>query len=54
MNELSKIKELFRSLKKMLHIEVMLILDGSTGQNAFVQAEEFTKATNVNSIAIQN
>ncbi|MFT7233673.1 MAG: fused signal recognition particle receptor, partial [Cyclobacteriaceae bacterium] len=32
--------------------EVMLVLDGSTGQNAFIQAREFTKATEVTSLAI--
>ena len=52
MNELSKIKRVVQKFKEDAPHEVMLILDGSTGQNAFVQAEEFTKATNVNSIAI--
>jgi fused signal recognition particle receptor len=32
--------------------EIMLVLDGSTGQNAFMQAKEFTKATEVSSLAI--
>ena len=32
--------------------EIMLVLDGSTGQNAFIQAQEFTKATDVTSLAI--
>ena len=52
MNELSKIKRVVQKFKEDAPHEVMLILDGSTGQNAFVQAEEFTKATDVNSIAI--
>ena len=52
MNELSKIKRVVQKFKPDAPHEVMLILDGSTGQNAFVQAEEFTKATDVNSITI--
>ena len=52
MNELSKIKRVVQKFKADAPHEVMLILDGSTGQNAFVQAEEFTKATDVNSITI--
>ena len=52
MNELSKIKRVVQKFKSDAPHEVMLILDGSTGQNAFVQAEEFTKATDVNSITI--
>lgn len=52
MNELSKIK---RSIQKVLPSaphEVLLVLDGSTGQNAIHQAREFTKATEVNALAI--
>ena len=45
MNELSKIKRVVQKFKPDAPHEVMLILDGSTGQNAFVQAEEFTKVT---------
>ena len=52
MNELSKIKRVVQKFKPDAPHEVMLILDGSTGQNAFVQAKEFTKATDVNSITI--
>ena len=52
MNELSKIKRVIQKFKDDAPHEIMLILDGSTGQNAFVQAEEFIKATDVNSIAI--
>jgi fused signal recognition particle receptor len=52
MNELSKIK---RSIEKVLlgapH-DVLLVLDGSTGQNAVIQAREFTKATDVTCMAI--
>ena len=52
MNELGKIK---RSIQKFLpeapH-EVMLVLDGSTGQNAVIQAREFTKVTEITSLAI--
>ena len=52
MNELSKIKRVIQKFKEDAPHEVMLILDGSTGQNAFVQAEEFIKVTDVNSITI--
>ena len=52
MNELSKIKRVVQKFKEDAPHEVMLILDGSTGQNAFVQAEEFIKVTDVNSITI--
>ena len=52
MNELSKIKRVIQKFKDDAPHEIMLILDGSTGQNAFVQAEEFIKVTDVNSIAI--
>lgn len=52
MNELTKIKRVVQKFREDAPHEVMLILDGSTGQNAFVQAEEFTKATDVNSITI--
>lgn len=52
MNELSKIKRVVQKFKEDAPHEIMLILDGSTGQNAFIQAEEFTKATDVNSITI--
>lgn len=52
MNELAKIR---RSIQKVLPTaphEVLLVLDGSTGQNAIHQAREFTKATEVNALAI--
>ncbi len=52
MNELSKIKKVIQRFVETAPHEVLLILDGSTGQNAFVQAEEFTKATDVTSLAV--
>ena len=52
MNELSKIKNVVQKFIPEAPHDVMLVLDGSTGQNAFVQAQEFTKATNVSSLAI--
>ncbi len=52
MNELSKIKRVMdRSVAKAPH-EVLLVLDGSTGQNAFEQAKQFTQTTEVTSLAI--
>lgn len=52
MNELSKIKNVIKRFIPEAPHEVMLVLDGSTGQNAFIQAQEFTKATEVTSLAI--
>lgn len=52
MNELSKIKKVIQRFIPEAPHEVLLVLDGSTGQNAFVQAKEFTKATDVTSLAI--
>ncbi len=52
MNELSKIKRVIQKFIPEAPQEVLLILDGSTGQNAFIQATEFTKATEVTAIAI--
>jgi len=52
MNELTKIKRVIQKFIPDAPQEVMLILDGSTGQNAFIQAREFTKATEVTSLAI--
>jgi fused signal recognition particle receptor len=52
MNELSKIKRVMQKFIVECPHEVMLVLDGSTGQNAFMQAQEFTKATEVSSLAI--
>ncbi len=52
MNELSKIKRVIQRFIPDAPHDVMLVLDGSTGQNAFIQATEFTKATEVSSLAI--
>ncbi|MFC2126657.1 signal recognition particle-docking protein FtsY, partial [Bacteroidota bacterium] len=52
MNELSKVKRVIQKFIVEAPHEVLLILDGSTGQNAVIQAREFTKATDVTSIAI--
>ena len=52
MNELSKIKRVIQKFIPEAPHDVMLVLDGSTGQNAFIQAQEFTKATEVTSLAI--
>jgi fused signal recognition particle receptor len=52
MNELSKIKRVMQKFIPEAPHEIMLVLDGSTGQNAFIQAQEFTKATDVTSLAI--
>jgi fused signal recognition particle receptor len=52
MNELSKIKRVIQKFIPEAPHDVMLVLDGSTGQNAVIQAREFTKATEVSSLAI--
>ncbi len=52
MNELGKIKRVMQKILPDAPHEVMLVLDGSTGQNAVIQAREFTKVTTVNSLAI--
>lgn len=52
MNELSKIKNVMDRVVTGAPDEVLLVLDGSTGQNAFEQARQFTKATEVNAIAV--
>ena len=52
MNELTKIKRVMQKFIPEAPHEIMLVLDGSTGQNAFLQAKEFTKATEVSSLAI--
>lgn len=52
MNELSKIKRVMQKVLPHAPHEVLLVLDGSTGQNAFEQAKQFTKATQVTSLAI--
>ena len=52
MNELTKIKNVMKKLLPSAPDDVMLVLDGSTGQNAFEQARQFTAATDVTSMAI--
>ena len=52
MNELSKIKRVMQKVLPDAPHEVLLVLDGSTGQNAFLQAKEFTRATEVSALAI--
>lgn len=52
MNELTKIKNVMKKVVTDAPHEVLLILDGSTGQNAFEQARQFTAATEVNALAI--
>lgn len=52
MDELSKIKRVMEKVVPGAPHEVMLVLDGSTGQNAFEQARQFSEATQVNSLAI--
>ncbi|GAB4107569.1 signal recognition particle-docking protein FtsY [Echinicola sediminis] len=52
MNELSKIKRVMQKFIDDAPHEILLVLDGSTGQNAFIQAKEFTKATEINALAI--
>jgi len=52
MNELGKIKRVVQKFLPEAPHDVLLVLDGSTGQNAVIQAREFTKATEVTSLAI--
>lgn len=52
MNELTKIKRVVQKFLPEAPHEVLLVLDGSTGQNAVIQAREFTKATEVTALAI--
>ena len=52
MNELSKIKRVMQKVIPNSPQEILLILDGSTGQNAFEQAKQFISTTDVNSLAI--
>jgi fused signal recognition particle receptor len=52
MNELTKIRNVMQKIVPGAPHEVLLVLDGSTGQNAFEQAKQFTKATDVNALAI--
>ncbi len=52
MNELSKIKRVMQKVLPDAPHEVLLVLDGSTGQNAFEQAKQFTAATEVTALAV--
>jgi len=52
MNELTKIRNVIRKVVPDGPHEVLLVLDATTGQNAFIQAREFSKATDVTAMAI--
>ncbi len=52
MNELSKIRRVMQKVVPEAPHEILLVLDGSTGQNAFEQAKQFTMATDVNALAL--
>ena len=52
MNELSKVKRVMQKIVNDAPHDVLLVLDGSTGQNAFEQAKQFTAATDVTSLAV--
>ncbi|MBQ4286804.1 MAG: signal recognition particle-docking protein FtsY, partial [Bacteroidales bacterium] len=52
MNELTKIRNVMRKVVSDAPHDVLLILDASTGQNAFQQAKEFSRATDVTSLAV--
>lgn len=52
MNELTKIKRVMQKFIPEAPHEILLVLDGSTGQNAFIQAKEFTRATDITALAI--
>ena len=52
MNELSKIKRVLQKIHIDAPQEVVLIIDGSTGQNAFEQAKQFTSVTEITSLAV--
>jgi fused signal recognition particle receptor len=52
MNELSKIKNVMKKVVPDAPHEVLLVLDGSTGQNAYNQAQEFSKATEITALAV--
>lgn len=52
MNELTKIKKVMQKVEPETPHEILLVLDGSTGQNAFEQAKQFIKATDVTALAI--
>ena len=52
MNELTKIKNVMKKVVPGAPNDVMLVLDGSTGQNAFEQAKQFSKATEITSLTV--
>ena len=52
MNELTKIKNVMKKVVPDAPHEVLLVIDGSTGQNGFLQAREFTRATDVTALAV--
>ncbi|MCB0427854.1 MAG: signal recognition particle-docking protein FtsY, partial [Mangrovimonas sp.] len=52
MNELTKVKRVMQKVVPDAPHDVLLVLDGSTGQNAFEQAKQFTAATEVSSLAV--
>jgi len=52
MNELTKIRNVMRKVVPDAPHEVLLVIDGSTGQNGFLQAKEFTRATDVTALAV--
>jgi fused signal recognition particle receptor len=52
MNELTKVKRVMQKVVGEAPNDVLLVLDGSTGQNAFEQAKQFTAATEVTSLAV--
>ena len=52
MMELSKIQRVIKKVVADAPHEVLLVLDGSTGQNAFIQAEQFSKVTDINGLIV--
>jgi fused signal recognition particle receptor len=52
MNELSKIKKVMDKVIPNAPHEILLVIDGSTGQNAFEQAKQFSQATAINALAV--
>ena len=52
MNELKKIKDVMKKVEPTAPDEVLLVLDGSTGQNAFEQAKQFASVTQISSLAV--
>ena len=52
MNELSKIKKVMDKVIPNAPHEILLVIDGSTGQNAFEQAKQFSQATDINALAV--